>query len=280
VGSAVFRILAPRSRTITGLVHRTPCPNDGKGRFTAVDLIDLDAAWRALDAAAPTLVISCAACPDIAPCEADPAAARRLNAEVPAFLASACRERGARFVHFSTDQVFDGEGGWYAESDRPAPVHEYGRSKAAGERAVLQADPGAAVIRIAMVYGRSPSGTRSASEAVVRAIGTNSGLRFFTNEFRTPVLVDDAAAAAVHLAGSGFSGIIHVAGPDRLSRMDFAGAVAARFGLDGRKLIPALSGGLAGTPPRPLDLSLDTSLAARLLPFPLHGVDEGLAALS
>jgi dTDP-4-dehydrorhamnose reductase len=279
VGSAVCRILAPRARKITVSSCKNPPFSKGADLCLAADLTDLGAADRILAAADPTLVVNCAACPDIAPCEADPAAARRLNAEMPSLLASACRKRGARFVHFSSDQVFDGTKGWYGEDDPPAPVHEYGRTKADGERAVLACNPEAVVIRIALVYGRSPSGVRSASEAIMNAIRSSEILRLYTNEFRTPVLVDDAAAAAVHLAENGYVGLIHVAGPDRVSRLDLGRAVSTRFGLDEGRLSPALSEGLAGKPPRPLDLSLDASRAADLLPFPLRGIDEGLMSL-
>lgn len=279
VGSALYEAVASRARTVTGVYRATPFSAGGKGRFVAADLARPDELRRIMNGAVPTLVFNCAAMPDIAPCEADPGAARRINADAPALLADICHETRTRLVHFSTDQVFDGEEGGYAESAPVSPVHEYGRSKAEGERAVLETGADAAVIRLALVYGRSHTGERSASEKLVRALRAGRPLSLYDNEYRTPVLVGDAVRAAIHIAGSGQVGPVHVAGPDRVTRHEFGREVAARFGLPADLVRPGRSPGLQDRPPRPLDLSLDTSLAASLLPFRLKGVREGLHSL-
>ncbi len=284
VGSTVYKALLPEAGRITGVFHTTRFPGkkggkkDYPGRFVRADLSDPAAAKRLLDDSSPTLVVNCAACPDIAPCEADPAAAARINAALPALIASWCRERGVRFIHFSTDQVFNGAEGWYTESDPPAPVHVYGSTKAEGESGVLHANPRALVMRIALAYGGSFIGSRSVSERLVRMLKEKKPLSLYTNEYRTPVLVDDVARAVCFFADRDCSGIVHVAGPDRVNRMELGLAAAREFGLDESALSPGLSRGLEESPPRPLDLSLHTAKARSLLPFPLRGVREGLAA--
>jgi len=244
-----------------------------------IDVADFDRLREALDDVSPSLVVNCAAMPDIRPCEADPRGARAVNSDAPALMANWCGARGARFVHFSTDQVFDGTRSFYGEDDRPAPVHAYGATKAAGEAAVLDANPDALVARLSLIYGASSSRIRSASEGLIAALGQGRRLGLFTNEYRTPVLVDDLVRAVIFLAESDFSGMIHLAGPDRLNRFEFGCAVASRFGLRLDLLVPAASEGLEATPPRPLDLSLDTRLASRLLPFSFKTVEEGLGQL-
>lgn len=85
-------------------------------------------------------------------CEDDPEFARRVNALAPGELAKICRKRGKRFLHFSTDYVFDGvEPGLRSEEDLPSPLSAYGRTKEEGERAVLAED--GTVMRISWVFG-------------------------------------------------------------------------------------------------------------------------------
>jgi len=280
IGTAVHNEIYGRSRKVTGvfMTHRPPPGCDGS--FVRHDLTDLRATERLIADLAPSLVINCAANPDIAPCQAAPQSAAVINTEVPALMARCCREVGARFIHFSTDQVFDGSGCWYGENDPPKPVHVYGRTKRASEEAVLQADPEAVVLRISLVYGRSLTGERSASEKLAAALGFGRTLHLYTNEFRTPIFVEDVARAVAYLGVGEFSGLLHVAGPDRLSRLEFGRAVATTFGLDLSLVIPSRSRGLSDDPPRPCDLSLDTSLARAVLPFRFRGVEEGLATLT
>ncbi len=280
VGSAVFKVIEPLAGKVTGIFRRHPFAADGGGLFLAVDLRDGGALRKVLDEVSPTLVVNCAACPDIAPCETDPRSTHRINVDAPVLMAAFCAERGAQFVHISSDQVFDGRKGGYSEADPLSPVHEYGRGKAEAERRVLAANGEAVVVRISLVVGNSYLGTRSSSESLVAKIREGADLRLYTNEFRTPVLVDDVARAVLCLAQSDFSGLVNVAGPDRVNRLEIGRALAAHFDLAGDNLHPALSGGLGARPPRPLDLSLDTTLAAKLLPFRLKGLGEALAVLS
>ena len=97
VGFNLCRALAPLAGSITGLYRATQPQAHAGARFLCVDLTDLDAARDNLREVAPSLVVNCAACPDIAPCEAEPESARRINTLVPTILADLCREQGARF---------------------------------------------------------------------------------------------------------------------------------------------------------------------------------------
>lgn len=85
-------------------------------------------------------------------CEDDPLLARRVNADAPAEMARVCRENGRKLLHFSTDYVFQGDKpGLRTEEDEAHPVSVYGKTKLAGERAVLAA--GGTVMRVSWVFG-------------------------------------------------------------------------------------------------------------------------------
>ena len=127
---------------------------------------------------------------------------------------------GARLVHVSTDVVFDGEKGEpYVEEDEPTPLTDYGRAKADAERAVLDAHPGAVVVRTSLIYGGSESGPQE-------RLAADPDASFFTDEVRCPIQVGDLADALVELTRMQVAGVLHVAGADRLSRREFAELLA------------------------------------------------------
>ncbi|MFW5834591.1 MAG: SDR family oxidoreductase, partial [Pseudomonadota bacterium] len=125
----------------------------------AADLTAPTALARALGAVENVAaVVNAAAYTAVERAETEPTLAFAVNAEAPGVLAGLCAERGLPFVHLSTDYVFDGRrrpGGW-REDDPPVPLGVYGRSKAAGERAALDAGGRATVLRTSWVF--SPFG--------------------------------------------------------------------------------------------------------------------------
>lgn len=120
-----------------------------------LDLADEDAVTRVLLRARPSVVVNCAAWTDVDGAERDEEGAWRANAHGVRVLASACAGAGSRLLHVSTDYVFSGDADTpYAEDAAPAPRSAYGRSKLAGERAVLERLPhSGAVVRTAWLYG-------------------------------------------------------------------------------------------------------------------------------
>jgi dTDP-4-dehydrorhamnose reductase len=177
-------------------------------------------------------------------------------------VAHASQAIGARLVHMSTDLVFDGDGGApYVEHDAPRPVSAYGRAKLEAERSVAATDPSALIVRTSLLYG-NPGGPQE-------ELALRDDVAFFTDEIRTPIHVADLAAALLELAVGDLAGILHVAGPDALSRYDFARRLAEAQGRDPDELRPAR------TPPgRARDVALSSARAVGLLRMPIHSVYE------
>jgi dTDP-4-dehydrorhamnose reductase len=167
--------------------------------------------------------------------------------------------RGARLLHLSSDVVFDGRRGRYREEDEPAPVNEYGRSKAEAERIVAGLHPEALIVRTSLLYGGREPGPQ---ERLAR-----EGTRFFVDEIRSPVAVSDLADALLELARLDVGGPLHVAGADDVSRYDFA----LLLGADRERIEPAWT-----TADRAPDVSLDSSRARTLVATRLRGVREVL----
>jgi dTDP-4-dehydrorhamnose reductase len=192
---------------------------------------------------------------------------RWVNVDGAAHVAAA--HHGARLIHLSTDLVFDGElARPYREDDPPGPVNEYGTSKLDGEHAVLETHGDALVVRTSLIYGGAEPGPPE--RMVLDALAGRAAVAFFEDELRSPVHRGDLASALLELAQLPLRGVLHLAGPEPVSRLEFARLIAARHGADPSRLRGGRSAGRAVR--RPLDCVLDSSRAYRMLRSPVRGV--------
>jgi dTDP-4-dehydrorhamnose reductase len=233
----------------------------------------------AFDEARPDLVIHAAAMARVSDCYADPEKARRVNAAATATLAELSARRGARFVFVSSDLVFDGARGRYTEQDSPSPLSEYGRSKAAAEP-TTRAVPRAAVARVSLLYGPSLIGRPSFFDEQMTALRGGRPVTLFEDEFRSPLDLATAARALVALAESECAGVVHVGGPERMSRLELGQRLAKHLGLSGAGIIAVRRDQSPAPEPRPRDVSLDSSHWRQLFPtLPWPTLEEALRAL-
>jgi dTDP-4-dehydrorhamnose reductase len=148
-------------------------------------------------------------------CEDHPQESRLTNAETPGVLAEVCAEKGARFIHVSTDYVFDGRNpAPLKETDEPHPLSVYGRSKLAGERAVLTVSPGFLVIRVSWLFGDHKPAfpdmilERAMQNDRVEAISDKVSSPTYSEdlaEWIEPMLDDHRYQGLLHLCNSGES---------------------------------------------------------------------------
>ncbi|HAP75485.1 MAG TPA: hypothetical protein DCR14_05320, partial [Acidimicrobiaceae bacterium] len=132
-------------------------------------------------------------------------------------VAVACAAAGSRMVHMSTDMVFAGREWPYTENDLPDATLDYGRWKAEAEAAVMRSHPSALVLRSSLLYGTEHQSP--AQRDVADVLAGRRTMRFFTDEYRCPAHAADLAAAIVQLASRrDVSGVLHVAGPQVVSR--------------------------------------------------------------
>jgi dTDP-4-dehydrorhamnose reductase len=151
------------------------------------DLVQLDALVRLLSEVRPQLVVNAAAYTAVDRAESEPSIAARVNAEAPGVLAEQCRRLGAMLVHFSTDYVFDGTlNGAYRETHPCHPLNEYGRTKLAGEIAVVQASGTYLIVRVGWLYGLDGS---NFVKTMIRLARERSALNVVDDQFGAPMWV-------------------------------------------------------------------------------------------
>lgn len=182
-------------------------------------------------AAAPHVVVNCAAWTAVDAAEEDEAGAFRANALGPAMLAALCAERSIPLIQISTDYVYDGlKGAPYVETDAPNPLGAYGRTKLAGEWAALAANPMTAVLRTAWVY--APMGKNfvrtmlavGAQRPELRVVADQHG-----HPTAAPDLADAIAAILARLRAAGwkpeYRGVFHAVARGHTSWHGFAEAI-------------------------------------------------------
>lgn len=200
-------------------------------KILKADLLAAGAVDSIFDAARPNWVINCAAFADLDACEEDPELARLLNTDLPYQLAKACLTRGIKFLHLSTDAVFDGQkDGFYTELDDANPLGIYALTKFKGERAVLTENPNAIVARVNF-YGWSLSGRRSLAEFFFNNLTNNKSMSGFTDAIFCPMLVNDTARVLVKMMQKGLCGLYHLVGPQAMSKYQFGVELARKFKL-------------------------------------------------
>jgi len=199
-----------------------------------MDIGDAASVMACVRAAHPDLIINAAAYTAVDVAESDANTARRINAEGPRHLASAAAESGARLIHISTDFVFDGNASTPYRPDAAAhPLNVYGKTKRAGEEAVLERlAERSVVLRTAWVYAAEG---RNFVRTMLRVMRSSGSVRVVADQIGTPTAARSVAGAIWRLAQMReVAGIHHWTDAGVASWYDLAVAIAeeaAQLGL-------------------------------------------------
>jgi dTDP-4-dehydrorhamnose reductase len=239
LGRDLVTVLRQRGEDVTGLA---------RGELDVTD----DAAVRAaLRRHRPAVVVNCAAWTAVDDAEAREDDALLVNARGAENIAAACAAGGAALVHVSTDYVFGGDGQRpYAEDDRPGPRTAYGRSKLAGERAVLGLLPGAGqVVRTAWLYGAHGPNFVT---AMIGLAGERPTVDVVADQRGQPTWTVDVADQIIALARSGAGpGVYHATSSGETTWFGLAREVFRLLGADPARVRPTTSDAYPRPAPRP-----------------------------
>jgi dTDP-4-dehydrorhamnose reductase/4-ketoreductase len=220
----------------------------------ALDITSPEAVEAAFAEHRPDLVVNCAAHTAVDDAETDEERALAINGDGPRLLARAAAGRGARLVHISTDYVFSGEARAtpYPEDHRPAPRTAYGRTKLAGERAVLRELPGASVVlRTAWLYGvHGRSFVRTMTELEAR----RDTVDVVDDQRGQPTWSADVAERIADIGpriGRDASGVLHATSSGETTWYDLAREVFLLLGADPDRVHPVGSAAFVRPAPRP-----------------------------
>lgn len=242
-------------------VHLRPYHVDSaRGSHSVLDIRDRAAVDRYFDARAIDVVIHAAGMAAVDQVEKHPEEGRASNLGGTANIADACRRRGAHLVYISTNAVFDGAAPPYSEASPTRPLNAYGKIKLECERLVLDRAPGSAVARPILMFGWNHAVNRpNPATWVYDKLLRGETVSLVDDVFENPLYNLQCGRALWTMAFKRASGTYHLAGRDKVNRLDFGRLVAETFGLDAALIKPAKSSDFAGIAPRPPDTTMATA---------------------
>lgn len=233
-----------------------------------LDLTKIETISDRLNAINPDLIINAAGMTAVDKCEVERNEAYLVNGISVGEIARYSRKKGIRFIHISTDYVFDGKQGNYNEDSIPNPINFYGMSKLIGDILAFSCDS-SLIVRTSGIFGYS----QNFPVYVLERLRMNEKV-FVFDGFYSPIFTGLLAKAVERLTWSELTGILNVAGA-RISRKEFAIRIAERFGLN-KELVIENEGEIKFIARRPQDSSLDITSARKLINFNFYTTDANL----
>ena len=260
---------------VTGCsLHPDISPNDaGKYRFIETDIRNEADIKRLFEEVQPNVVINCSALsvPDY--CETHHEEAYLTNVTAVSQLAVVCEEYKSRFIHLSTDFVFDEKinedaGLLYTEEDVPAPVNYYGYTKWKGEEKVAETCSSYAIVRVAIVYGRALPGQHgNIVQLVMNRLKAGQEIRVVSDQWRTPTFVGDLSDGIRRLIENTTNGIFHICGDECLTIAEIAYQVADYMKLNRTLIYPVTTEEMQESTPRPRFSGMSIEKARTILGY-------------
>ena len=213
-------------------------------------------------------VLDCAGNCALKACQLDPQIAWTLNVEINRNLAILTRKYSARLVHLSVDMVFGGrEGGGYSEDEPVSPVNVYGETMAEGERAVAEADPFAATLRISMPMGTSYNGHAGAIDWIASRFKANRPATLYYDEVRTPTYTDCLSRVCRAFLANDYAGILNAGGPQQVSLYQMAQIINRLGGFAPELLFGLMKDESCPVPPRVSNCAMNSEKIGRILGY-------------
>jgi dTDP-4-dehydrorhamnose reductase len=235
----------------------------------------------------PDVIINTAAMTNVDACELNPAECRKINVDAVSYFIDAINilknehHLDPHFIHLSTDFVFDGTDGPYAEDDKPNPLSIYARSKYDSEQLLINSKIKWAIARTIIVYGVAEEMSRSNVVLWVKsALEKGEQIKIVDDQFRMPTLAEDLAEGCLQIADRNATGIFHLSGKDFMSILELAHRVADFFNLDKSLISPSKSSDIKQPAKRPPRTGFILDKPVRELNYNPHSFEEGLGVIA
>ncbi|MBM4150498.1 MAG: dTDP-4-dehydrorhamnose reductase [Ignavibacteria bacterium] len=227
----------------------------------------------------PDFIINTAAMTNVDGCEIQRQEAWFSNVTFVEQLARLSLIVESHLIHFSTDYVFDGAKGPYTEQDQPNPICYYGKSKLAGENAVLKSHVNNTVIRTNVVYGLTTNDQSDFVQWVIKCHEAKQTMNIVDDQLSNPTLTDDLALSVKRIIEKKRCGLYHIGGNTYCNRYEFSLEIAKIFHLDESLITPIQTHSLNQKAKRPLRGGLINLKAHTDLGIQYSTIQEGLVRL-
>jgi len=263
-------------RVYLGLNERKINP-DG-GHVLSLDFSSEDSLMAQLREIHPSVVIHTASLTSVEKCESKPDLAHYINVELSILVAKVTKRLEIPLVHISTDHLFEGNASLLSEEAPTQAINIYGHTKALAEKAVLQINPNALLIRTNF-YGWGTSYRKSFSDHIIQSLRNHQMLHLFDDVYYTPILAENLIQTVHDLLDKKAKGIFHIVSDDRISKYEFGVLIAEEFGLDKSLIHKSTLQSQTNLVKRPVDMSLANRKVRELLGRNLGAVKQHITIL-
>ena len=274
VGEHLLRCLQAKGEQAFGAYCRHARPG-----MYQVDIRDGRAVGGLLSELHPEIVYLPASLTNVDYCELHPDEAYEINVAGACNVVRAANDIGARLVYFSSDYVFDGSNGPYAETDPARPISVYGFQKLLSEHYIALHASSYLIVRTTVVYGWESQG-KNFIQRLVDSLSRGERVQVPMDQVGSPTYAPNLSEAVVELADRGCQGLFHVVGPKLASRYDLAVAAARGFDLDPALIEPIPTRDLCQAACRPLKAGMIVDKAQKVLRTRLMDYLEGLSIMA
>jgi len=230
------------------------------GRHTSdegvqLDITDAATTEKVLAEIRPDLILNLAAMTNVDGCETNPKMAEAINV---GGVKNLCKNFEGHFIQISTDYVFDGTDGPYAEEDETNPISVYGQTKLAADKWLTNNHPKVTIFRANVVYGYTKRTKASFVKWVVDSLSDGKPIRVVDDQWNNPTWTESIATVIKVLIEKEALGLYHYGDKEYMNRYEFAHLIAKVFDLDTSLISPISTADLKQPAPRPLKSGLKT----------------------
>ena len=201
------------------------------------------------------ILINCSGLTGVEECEEKFTVANQLNGLLPGQLANIASELNIKFIHISTDHLFDGTKKMYTEKDETNPLNNYALTKLLGETQVFQNNNDAIVIRTNF-FGKGPNYKSSFSDKIISSLKKNKKITLFDNVYYTPIHINEISEIVDILICNDVSGIFNISSNERITKYEFGLMIAKKLNFNPDLIIPIKIEQKKNLIIRPKDMSL------------------------
>ncbi|WP_442588659.1 SDR family oxidoreductase [Pedobacter sp. AW31-3R] len=249
-------------------------------KYAEMDILDKENMEQVIAQYRPDAIIHTAAMTNVDPCETEKELAYQLNVGAVKDLASICEHYQIQLIHLSTDFVFDGASGPYAEDAIPNPLSYYGQTKLEAEKVLQNSSCNWVIIRTIIVYGIVNDLSRSNIVLWAKnALEKGTAINVVNDQWRMPTLAEDLADCCLLAVEKDARGIYNVSGKDMMSIVELVYRVADFWGLDKSPITEISSASLSQAAKRPVRTGFILNKAMTELGYNPHSFEEGLAVV-
>ena len=247
-----------------------------KVNYSKIDISTPREVKKIINNFCPDVIINGTAYTNVDGCESEKELSWKVNVTGIENLVKYVKGCKSQLIHISSDYIFDGTDGPYHETDLPNPISYYGKTKLAGENAIVSSDIDYTIIRTNVLYVPTEYGRPDFVKWIVTSLQNKEKIRIVNDQINNPTYIEDLVSAIVKIIETKKKGIYNIGGSELLSRLEFTYKIADYFKLDKSLITEIITAELNQPAPRPLRSGLVNLKAETELGYRPHRIDETL----